>query len=147
MKLRLFNQPYSDLATPGIDRLLFESVEPLVGSDGALCDFYLYVWIRDGKRLDRFQAVFDEDYVLTWAAHPGCTFGKICREPINRTIGNAASSGVREMLVALLANLQCERFAKLLEQIGLLAKGIEINPAELDREEERLLAQLCAGRT
>jgi hypothetical protein len=147
MRLSLFRDVYVDAAAQHLWRLLFEGERGATG-DGEECrDFYLYVWVRHGKVMDGFQAVLDEEFVLTYR-HPGePTVGAISHQPIGRTITDTKLKSPRRRIVRILEAAECEYFPELLKVVaGIAGDRAPATEFEFSRADRVLVEKMRTGR-
>lgn len=146
MKLRLYKTPFFDEMSPSKGRLLFEGKTTEQDMPGAPADFYLYVWIGEGRYLEGFQAVLAEQWVLSYQAPAQLRTGTIGREPMNRAVVADIDTDATEAiwLRALVMNLECEFFAELLKTVAVLAQGQLKHMQELTVEERHYYGHLCS---
>ena len=148
MHVQLFKEPYVDFERPEVCRLLFEGVGPTVADEAERCrDFYLYAWIDKSGRLTAFQAVLDEEHVLSWKTGEEPKFGAIGHLPFIRTIVDSAPKMARRKIVRIAGRLESGEFPGLMRIVGLLARGEAVgDPALPDRERKRLRGMLKRRR-
>lgn len=143
MHLRLFKQPFTDPSRPELLRLLFEASDTAETASARCSDFYLYAWIRDRRLLHGFQAVLDEEFILEYAAPSKPDFGRIVREPFNRTIRDVRSAAKRRKMNKILSGLRNEFFPDLLEAVGKIACEESGDEVPLSGREQEVLAGLA----
>jgi hypothetical protein len=146
MKLRLYKRPFFDEMTPSKGRLLFEGKTTSEDMPGAPADFYLYVWIGEGRYLEGFQAVLAEQWVLSFQPPALLRSGTIGQEPMNRAVvADADSEGTGGIwLRAVMLHLECEFFADLLELIAAVVQGHLKGRLELSEDDRQRYGQLCS---
>jgi len=147
MDTRLFKEPYQDAGRPDLFRLLFEackgSPDPEEEEFG---DFYLYIWIREKKHLHAFQAVLDDEYILTYQAPDKLTFGSIGNAPISRAIKDNRSAPKRRKMTRLMARIGNEHFPALLRKTGAIAQGEYAGDVVLEGDERKIFEKLLKSR-
>jgi hypothetical protein len=142
MELRLFKEPYHEPFSKGRLRLLFETAGERGGDRNYLLDFYLYVWIQDGRSLAGFQAVFEEEYICDFRPPSRLEFGKIGPRPVKRSVKGALSPAEKEAFLAVMTGLSNPLFPHLVRRIDEIAHGAHPGRVELTDDETATLDRL-----
>ncbi|MBD3421915.1 MAG: hypothetical protein GF398_17530 [Chitinivibrionales bacterium] len=142
MFCRLFKEPFYDKSRPNVYRLLFEGIKTSFKPEDKLSDMYLYVWIHEKGFLDGFQAVINDEYLVSYQfpSHP--TFGSIGKEPIHRSIRYSKSAQMKSNLSKAIKSIKTEYFCDLVEHVKAIAGGMRPYNAHLTHEEMSLFKKL-----
>lgn len=146
MRADLFKDVLVEAGRPGFCRLLFEcNVES--DDDRRPCrDFYLYVWVRDARQVTAFQAVMDEEYVLTFKEDAPPSFGTIGYQPIGRAISESSLPEPRRRIVGILGSLQNEDLPIMLRRIAETAAQRRWREIDLEPSEWKLVSRLLKAK-
>lgn len=139
MKLTLFREPLRETFKPDLIRLLFEGKE---GESAGQKDFYLYVWISAGTRLDGFQAVLEDSITLVYRQPDYVTVGRIGRVPMNRAVDNNDSDEDREAALTVIRTMESGDMPVLIGEIKRIASGEAVSKVYLVKEERELFMNL-----
>ena len=145
MELRLYKESYRETADPGRVRLLFEGKAPPGANEGPMRDFYLFVWLRDSRYVENFQAVLADDLVFSYAGPHRVSIGRITDSPVKRAVQGGVSETDKRSIREALAGMHSRDFPDLVNKIaGRAAKGLNCD-MQLSAAEQRLFRQLKTG--
>jgi hypothetical protein len=146
--LRLYKEPLHEVYAKDVVRLLFEAVAPDDASQKKVIDFYMYVWIAEGKRLTGFQAILDNAITLVYRAPSYITVGRIGHAPINRSIQGVEAGAVDDNSIrGAMQGFQNEEFPDLVAAIEGLAHGQSSAEVMLSEREKTYFAELVKSRS
>jgi hypothetical protein len=150
MYLRLYKEPLVDTTDPRKIRLLFEVQPGGCVFGGREVDFYLYVWVRDCEFVEAFQAVVDNDYVMSYDAPARLMVGRISQGPVNRTIMECQDAEAIKLCQSVMVNLENYQFPALLKKVTAIACGMDAESRLTETESFRcrdLTRQTSGGRS
>jgi len=119
--LRLYKKPYREPQDDSRTRFLFEAAPFEKYSSGLPVDFYLYVWVRECRVIDSFQAVLGDELVMNYTRGKGIRVGLSGRQPFNRTVATVADIESRKRLRAVMCVLLCSHFQEMLCKVSDIA--------------------------
>lgn len=146
MELRLYKQLYREARDPSRVRLLFEGKAPAGPGSDLRGDFYLFVWLRDKRYVESFQAVLNDDLVFSYGGPGNISIGRITDNPVKRSIqsGGVSENENRRIRQALSA-MRNRDFPDLMTKITGVAGGGAGRDLQLSDAEQRFCRQLESG--
>lgn len=146
MRADLFKDVLVEAGRPDLCRLLFECTSTSEESPESCRDFYLYVWVYRAQQVTAFQAVMDEEFVLTFREHAPASFGTIGHQPIGRAIAESEQTAPRQRMVEILRTLQNPDFGNLFRLMGDIANKNSWSDLDLATSEKKLVLRLLKAK-
>ncbi len=147
MMLRLYRVPYFDPIDTGLVRLLFEGTVSVSSEERSRVKFYMYVWVNRSRRVTGFQAVLDEELTATFKEATPLIFGKIGRNPVNRSIEESEEPEIRDSLARAVEGMANPEFPELIEWSARLIRREPVPKSyDLNEQESREFITLTSER-